>query len=53
MWCCYEWFFSHEPFWGVLVGAALIFSIYSFFVNFPKEEPTDGNDTQPPSPPQG
>ena len=53
VWCAYEWLFSHEEFWGMLVGAALAFSIYSFFITFPKEEPTNGNDTQPPGPPQG
>ncbi len=53
VWCAWEWLWNHEPFWGVLVGAALMFSIYSFFITFPKEEPSDGNDTQPPSAPQG
>lgn len=53
VWCAWEWIWNREPFWGVLVGAALLFSIYSFFITFPKDEPSDGNDTQPPRPPQG
>jgi hypothetical protein len=53
VWCGYEWLFSHDQFWAVLVSAALVFSLYSFFITFPKEEPSNGNDPKPPSAPQG
>ena len=52
IWCGWEWLWNKEPFWGVIVGAALIYSLYNFFYAFPKE-PSNGNDTQPPRPPQG
>ena len=50
VWCGWEWF-NGETFWGVLVGAALAYSLYNFFYTFPKDEPTDGNDSTPPSAP--
>ena len=39
VWCAWEWLWNREPFWGVLVGAALAYSLYNFFYAFPKEEP--------------
>jgi len=53
VWCAWEWIWNQEPFWGVLVGAGLAYSIYNFFYAFPKEQPTDGNDTKPQGPPEG
>lgn len=41
VWCAWEWIFNQEPFWGVLVGAALLYSLYNFFYAFPKEENLD------------
>lgn len=41
VWCAWEWLWNQEPFWGVLVGAALAYSLYNFFYAFPKEETAD------------
>jgi hypothetical protein len=50
IWCAWEWFWNQEPFWGVLVGAALAYFLYNYFYAFPKQEP--GNEpeqsTRPP-----
>jgi hypothetical protein len=46
-WCVYEWFFTKDPFWGVLVGAALAYSIYNFFFAFPKEPPKNESIESP------
>ena len=46
VWCAWEWIWNQEPFWGVLVGAALAYSLYNFFYAFPKEEPA--NEQIPP-----
>ncbi|WEK06363.1 MAG: hypothetical protein P0Y65_08980 [Candidatus Devosia phytovorans] len=45
VWCAWEWW-NQEAFWGVLVGAALAYSLYNFFYAFPKEEPV--NEQIPP-----
>lgn len=52
VWCAWEWIFNQEPFWGVLVGAALLYSLYNFFYAFPKEEPLD-EQSQSARPPEG
>ncbi|KFC71051.1 hypothetical protein FF80_00770 [Devosia sp. LC5] len=51
VWCAWEWIFNQEPFWGVLVGAALLYSLYNFFYAFPKEE-TPNEQTQSARPPE-
>ena len=50
-WCAWEWLWSKDTFWAVLVTAALAYSLYNFFYAFPKEEPDDDNQHQPPAPP--
>ena len=52
VWCAWEWVWNQEPFWGVLVGAALAYSLYNFFYAFPKEDPSN-EPIQPPRPPEG
>ena len=52
-WCLWEWVFTQDTFWGMLTGALLIYAVYSFFYAFPKEEPGNGNDTEPPRSPEG
>ena len=51
LWCAWEWLWNHEPFWGVLVGAALAFSVYNLFYAFPKAEPSHEPDQSAPPPP--
>jgi hypothetical protein len=51
IWCAWEWLWNKEPFWGVLVGAALAYSLYNFFYAFPKEEPAN-EQIPPPSAPE-
>ncbi|WP_375451763.1 hypothetical protein [uncultured Devosia sp.] len=51
VWCAWEWLWNKDELWGSLISAALAYSIYSFFYAFPKDEPDNGNDTQPPSAP--
>jgi len=48
VWCAWEWGWNHEPFWGVLVGAALAYSLYNFFYAFPKEEAPGEQAAVPP-----
>ena len=52
-WLGWELLWSKDSFWALLVGAALAYSLYTLFYAFPKEEPTNGEPTQPPSPPEG
>ncbi|KKB13050.1 hypothetical protein VE25_03915 [Devosia geojensis] len=52
-WCVWEWAFNRDQLWGLLTTALLGYAIYSFFISFPKENPTNGNDTQPPPPSEG
>lgn len=37
-WLAWEVIWTKETMWMVLVGAALAYSIYNFFVAFPKDE---------------
>lgn len=50
-WLGWELLWSKDMFWALLVGAALAYSLYNFFYAFPKEEPTNGEPTQAPPPP--
>ena len=52
VWLAWEVFWNKDQFWGFLVGAALLYSLYNFFYAFPKEEPSD-EPTQSPRPPEG
>lgn len=47
LWTAWEWLWNQEPFWGVLVGAAFAYSLYNFFYAFPKEEPDNGDQSEP------
>ena len=53
LWTAWEWLWNKEPFWGVLVGAGLLYALYSFFYAFPNEEPDNGDQPEPPRPPEG
>jgi len=53
IWCAWELLWTQDQFWAFLVGAALIYSLYNFFYAFPKEEPDNGNQSQPPQTPDG
>ena len=53
IWCVWELLWTQDQFWAFLVGAALIYSLYNFFYAFPKEEPDNGNQSQPPQTPDG
>ena len=48
-WLAWELIWTRDSFWGLLVGAALAYSLYNFFYAFPKEGTTD--EQLPPSPP--
>ena len=37
IWCGLEWF-AGDPFWGVLTGLGLAYSLYNFFIAFPKDQ---------------
>lgn len=37
-WLAWELLWSRDQFWALLVGAALVYSLYSFFYAFPKDE---------------
>lgn len=52
VWCAWEWLWNKDQFWGFLVAAALVYSLYNFFYAFPKEEPVH-EQIQPPRPPEG
>jgi len=53
IWLIWELFWTHDQFWAFLVGAALVYSFYTFFYAFPKEEPNNGQQSEPPRPPEG
>ena len=48
IWCAWELLWTQDQFWAFLVGAALAYSLYNFFYAFPKEEPTDVEQPEPP-----
>jgi hypothetical protein len=50
LWLGYELFWSGDMFWAALVGLALAYSGYNFFVSFPKNVP-DENVTPSDRPP--
>lgn len=52
-WCAWEWIWTKDTFWSVLVTAALAYAVYTFFYAFPKEEPSDGDKSQSARPPEG
>ena len=39
VWLAWEILWNRDTFWSVLVGAALAYSLYNFFIAFPKAEP--------------
>lgn len=51
-WLAWELIWTRDSFWGLLVGAALAYSLYNFFYAFPKEGPAN-EQNQPPNPPEG
>lgn len=36
-WALWEWFYTHDQFWGLITLAALGYGIWMFFINFEKE----------------
>lgn len=52
-WLGWELIWTRDTFWGLLVGAALAYSLYNFFYAFPKEPPANVDQPQPPLPPEG
>jgi len=52
-WCLWEWAFNRDQIWGLLTAALLAYAIYTFFISFPKEDPNNGSDTQPPPASEG
>jgi len=52
IWPGWEVFYTGEPLWMILVGAALAYSLYNFFYAFPKEEPNH-EQIPPPRAPDG
>ena len=52
-WLAWELLWSKDQFWAFLVGAALLYSLYNFFYAFPKEEPQNGDTTEPAPPAPG
>ncbi len=52
-WCAWELLWTHDQFWALLVAAALAYSLYNFFYAFPKEEPDNGKQSEPPRAPDG
>ncbi|WP_108460118.1 hypothetical protein [Devosia naphthalenivorans] len=53
IWLAWEALWNQDQFWAFLVGAALLYSLYNFFYAFPKEEPKNGEPTEPAPPPPG
>ena len=53
LWLAWELLWTHDQFWAFLVGAALLYSLYNFFYAFPKEEPKDGQQSEPSRAPDG
>lgn len=53
IWLAWELLWTKDQFWAFLVGAALLYALYNFFYAFPKEDPTNGEQPQPPRPPEG
>ena len=53
VWTAWEILWNKDQFWGFLVGAALLYSLYNFFYAFPREKPADVDQPQPQSPPEG
>ena len=53
LWLAWELLWTHDQFWALLVGAGLAYSLYNFFYAFPKQEPDNGDQSEPPRPSQG
>jgi hypothetical protein len=43
LWCAWEWLWNKDQMWGMLVGAALAYALYSLFYAFPKDVPPGEN----------
>ncbi|MEO5808445.1 hypothetical protein [Devosia sp.] len=54
VWCAWEFFGSKDQFWAGLVGAALLYALYSFFYAFPRRggKPKSTDTLPPPAPPE-
>ena len=53
IWLAWELIWTQDQVWVVLVGPALLYSLYNFFYAFPKEEPDNGQPTQSAPAPDG
>ncbi|KKC39607.1 hypothetical protein WH87_05450 [Devosia epidermidihirudinis] len=53
VWTAWEFLWTKDQFWGLLVAAALAYSLYNFFYAFPKEEPANVEPTEPARPTEG
>lgn len=52
VWCAWEWLWNKDAFWGWMVGAVLLYFMYTYLYAFPKEEPPH-EPVQPPHSPAG
>lgn len=51
VWCGFEVFFSRDQFWMVLSGLAVAYSVWNFFLAFPKDAKPAGAPPDEPTPP--
>ncbi|MCK5932976.1 MAG: hypothetical protein KAG89_12485 [Fulvimarina manganoxydans] len=50
LWCLVEWM-NGQAFWGVLVGAASLWAIWTFFITYRPEEPLSAPEKTSETPP--
>ena len=53
IWLTWEIVWNKDQFWALLVGFALLYSLYNFFYAFPKEELPNDNSAEIAPPPTG
>ena len=51
LWCLVEWM-NGQTFWGVLVGAASLWAIWTFFITYRPDETSSGPNKASPIPPE-
>lgn len=47
-WLAWELIWTRDSFWALLVGAALVYAVYTFFYAFPKEQPDEQSQSSRP-----
>jgi hypothetical protein len=48
-WFCYESFVSHDQLWIAITAAAVAYSVWNFFLRFPKDPPGSTGGGTPPA----